>query len=198
MEKEYSTDRHLVELVLEGNTSSFTSIISNTKGLVIQIVCKMINNQEDREDIIQEVYLKVYNKLSSFKFNSKLSTWIGTITYHTCINYLEKKKIPILDIDRKYEGNMCDVINKHHVDNQASSTEDQIFKKERAILLKLEVEKLPTIYKTIITLFHMEELNYKEISKITNLPVGTLKSYLFRARKQLRENLLLQYKKEDL
>lgn len=198
MEKKSSTDRHLVKRVLEGDISSFTSIISNTKGLVIQIIYKMISNQEDREDIIQEVYLKVYNKLSSFRFNSKLSTWIGTITYNTCLNYLEKKKIPILDLNKDQELNIGEIISKHSLDIQVSLTEEQFFKKERALILKLEVEKLPPIYKTIITLFHMEELNYKEVSKITNLPIGTLKSYLFRARKQLRENMLTHYKKEDL
>ncbi len=198
MEKGNSTDIHLVEMVLKGNTTSFKYIIANTQGLVIQIVYKMINNQQDREDLIQEVYLKVYNKLSSFRFNSKLSTWIGRIAYNTCINYLEKKKIPILDLNVDHESDRQEVINGSSSNGLANFTEDEIFRKERTLILQLEVEKLPPIYRTVVTLFHMEELNYKEISKITNLPLGTLKSYLFRARKQLKENILINYKIEDL
>jgi len=195
MKQEESTDRYLIKKVLEGNSIAFKTIISNTQGLVIQIIYKMIWNPEDRKDLSQEVYLKVYDKLASFKFNSKLSTWIGTITYNTCLNFLEKKKIPVINVIDKEGNESWDIIDSNNTSNQ---TESYIFKKERSQVLALEIEKLPPIYKMIITLYHNEELSYKEIGEITNLPEGTLKNYLYRARKQLRENLLLNYKKEDL
>lgn len=198
MEQEHLINRDLIKRILAGDSNAFKIIISQTKGLVIQIIYKMISNQEDREDIVQEVYLKVYNKLSSFRFNSKLSTWIGTIAYNTCINHLEKKKIATLDINTNNEMNISEAISNHSINSIVNLTENQVFKKERALILKLEIDKLPPLYKTIITLFHVEELSYNEISKITNLPEGTLKSYLFRARKRLRENILLNYKKDDL
>ncbi len=198
MGQKYLTDRDLIKKVLDGDPNTFKIIISQTQRLVIQIIYKMVNNQEDREDLTQEVYLKVYNKLSSFRFNSKLSTWIGTITYNTCINHLEKKKIPLLDLNTNDAINMWDAINNHSIDSVDNFTEKYVLKKERSLILKSEVEKLPPLYKTIITLFHVEELSYNEISKITNLPEGTLKSYVFRARKKLRENILLNYKKDDL
>ena len=97
------------------------------------------------------------------------------------------------------EGNESwDIIESNITGNADNQTESYIFKKERSQVLALEIEKLPPLYKTIITLYHNEELSYKEIGKITDLPEGTLKNYLYRARKQLRENLLLNYKKEDL
>ena len=83
MTKEELTDKNLIKKILEGNSLAFKTIISNTQGLVLQIIYKMIRNPEDRKDLAQEVYLKVYDKLASFKFNSKLSTWIGAITYNT-------------------------------------------------------------------------------------------------------------------
>lgn len=193
-----ATDRDLVKKVLGGNSLAFKTIISNTQGLVIQIIYKMIRNPEDRKDLSQDVYLKVYDKLASFKFNSKLSTWIGTITYNTCINFLEKKKIPLLNVIDKDGDESWGAIDSNRIGNDDSQTESYIFKKERLQVLALEIEKLPPLYKMIITLYHNEELSYKEIGKITDLPEGTLKNYLFRARKQLRENLLLNYKKEDL
>lgn len=192
------TDKELVKKVLEGNSSAFKTIISNTQGLVIQITYKMIRNAEDRKDILQEVYLKVYDKLASFKFNSKLSTWIGTITYNTCLNFLQKKKIPVLNVvdDEGNEPWETIVSNASSFDN--NNTESYLFKKERSKILETEIDKLPPLYKTILTLYHQKELSYKEISVITELPEGTLKNYLFRARKQLKESLLHKYKKEEI
>lgn len=197
MKKEYSTNKNLVKLVLKGDNDAFKQIILNTQGLVIQIVYKMIDNSLDREDLIQEIYLKVYHKLSSFKFNSKLSTWIGTIAYNTCLNFLEKKKLPTIKVFDK-EGNESWNMVDSLIHTSQNQTDDYIFKKERKKVLEIEIEKLPPVYKTLITLFHKEELSYEEISKITSLPRGTLKSYLFRARKMLRTNLLHTYKKEEL
>ncbi len=198
MKQDYLIDRDLIKKTLAGDTNAFRIIISNTQGLVLQIIYRLVTNQEDREDLAQEVYLKVYSKLSSFKFNAKLSTWIGTITYNTCINYLEKKRITILDIDTHDNIDMWDTITNNSIHTSQNITENLVLKNERARILEIEIEKLPPIYKTIITLFHSEELSYKEISKITNLPEGTLKNYLFRARKKLRENISFNYKKEDL
>ncbi|MDY8137059.1 RNA polymerase sigma factor [Aquimarina sp. 2201CG5-10] len=198
MKQDHSIDQRLVKKVLEGNSNAFKTIILNTQGLVIQIIYKMVRSSEDREDLAQEVYLKVFNNLAGFKFNSKLSTWIGTITYNTCLNFLEKKKIPILNVIDKEGNESWDIIDSTIIDNASNQTESYIFKKESSQVLAQEIEKLPPLYKTIITLYHNEELSYKEIGKITNLPEGTLKSYLYRARKQLKENLLLNYKREDL
>lgn len=198
MKQDQSTDKKLVKEVLEGDSKAFKIIIDNTKGLVIQIIYKMVKNSEDREDLAQEIYLKVYNKLASFKFNSKLSTWIGTIAYNTCLNFLEKKKIPIINVIDKEGIESWNIVDNKITSNNSNQIESYIFKKESSRLLALEIEKLSPLYKTIVTLYHNKELSYKEIGKITNLPEGTLKNYLYRARKQLKENLLLKYKKEDL
>lgn len=192
------TDRKLVKEVLEGNSKAFKTIITNTQGLVIQIIYKMIKNQEDREDLVQEVYLRVYDKLASFKFNSKLSTWVGTITYNTCLKFLEKKRIPLLELTNKEGKASWDLLESKALGSEHNPTESYLFKKESGHVLASEIEKLPPLYKTIITLYHNEEMSYREIGEITDLPEGTLKNYLYRARKQLRESLLLNYQKEDL
>lgn len=198
MKQKGTIDRDLIKKVLDGNSSAFEAIISNTKGLVIQIIYKMVRNHEDRKDLAQEVYLKVYDKLDGFKFNSKLSTWIATITYNTCLNYLKKKKIPILDIDKNEEKELWEKISINTFCYSDNQTEAYIFKKERSQILTLAIEKLPPLYKTLITLYHNEELSYSEITDITGLPEGTVKNYLYRARKKLKENLSLNYKKEEL
>ena len=86
-------DQLLVKKVLAGDTNAFKIIIEKTEGLVTQIIFKMIPASEDRKDIAQDVYLKAFQKLVTFRFQSKLSTWIGQITYNTCVNHLQKKKV---------------------------------------------------------------------------------------------------------
>jgi RNA polymerase sigma-70 factor, ECF subfamily len=194
-------DHYLVEKVLRGDTNAFSAIIKATEGLVAQIVFKMIPNDEDRKDIAQDVYMKAFNKLEGFKFQSKLSTWIGQITYHACLSYLEKKKL-VLPGNSYHEGETAEegleaLISKSSY-SLNSETEKLIFQKELSAILQSEIEMLSPVYKTMITLYHNEELSYEEIAQITELPAGTVKSYLFRARKALKENILAKYKKEAL
>ena len=194
-----STDQYLVDKVLRGDTKVFEIIIKNTKGLVAQIVFKMVYNPEDRKDLAQDVFLKAFKDLSGFRFQSKLSTWIGQITYNTCLNYLEKKKLVLINDDENdtHEESL-ETINKTINRDLVNVTESLILKKELSEILKCEIEMLSPIYKTLITLYHNEELTYEEIAQITELPEGTVKNYLFRARKVLKERLLLKHKKEEL
>ncbi len=194
-------EKSLVEDVLRGKTGSFEKIIKNTEALTAQIVFKMIPNAEDRKDIAQDIYLKVFNKLSSFRFQSKLSTWIAQISYNTCLTYLEKKKLIFPDkINSDCESNddVLELLSARSTNSSKNETEINISKKEISIILKSEIKNLSPVYKTLITLYHNEELSYEEITQITGLPEGTVKSYLFRARKTLKENLLAKYKKEEL
>lgn len=193
------TDQYLVGEVLSGNTKAFEIIINNTKGLVAQIVFKMIINDEDRRDISQDVYLKTFRALPDFRFRSKLSTWIGQITYNTCLKYLEKKKLVLLTIDdNDTHDEALDAISGRLNLDSISETESRFFEKEVSEILKLEIEKLPPIYKTLIALYHNEELSYEEIVHITGLPEGTVKNYLFRARKILKAQILIKFKRVDL
>lgn len=193
-------DQSLVERVLRGDTNTFNTIIKNTQGLVTQIIFKMIPGAEDRKDLAQDVYLKTFKKLESFKFQSKLSTWIGQIAYNTCVNHLEKKKLLLIENnndDSESDDETLEIMN-NKTNPLSNETEKIIFKKELSEILKKEIDKLSPVYRTLITLYHNEELNYSEIAEITELPEGTVKNYLFRARKTLRNNLLLTYKKEAL
>lgn len=195
------TDKILVDKVLKGDSQAFGMIIKNTEGLVAQIVFKMISNAEDRKDLVQHIYLKAFHKLSSFKFKSKLSTWIAQIAYNNCLSHLEKKKLVFPGTGLDKEGSQEDeleLLSNRYGRDTNSGTEQFIDQKELSGILQMEINNLPPLYKTLISLYHQEELSYEEMVEITGLPVGTVKSYLFRARKMLKENLLAKYKKEAL
>ena len=192
-------DKHLVDRVLRGDTRAFGIIIKNTENLVAQIVFKLVPIAEDRKDLAQDIYMKAFHNLPGFKFQSKLSTWIAQIAYNSCISWLEKKKLVLpgnLDEDEEmYEPTDARVYNNIAV---GSYSENRLSQKELSGILRKEIEVLPPIYKTLITLFHHESMSYTELSQITGMPEGTVKSSLFRARKMLKENLLSKYQKEAL
>jgi RNA polymerase sigma-70 factor (ECF subfamily) len=194
-------DHYLVDKVLRGDTNAFSAIIKATEGLVAQIVFKMIPNDDDRKDIAQDVYMKAFNKLEGFKFQSKLSTWIGQIAYNACLSYLEKKKLVLPGNSHHQDDTMeegLEILISKSSYPLTSETENHVLKKELSAILRSEIENLSPIFKTMITLYHNEDLSYEEIAQITALPAGTVKSYLFRARKTLKENILAKYKKEEL
>lgn len=184
------TDRILVERVLAGNSRAFGIIVRNTEGLVAHILFKMIPGAEDRRDIAQDIYLKVFQKLGSFRFQAKLSTWIARIAYNSCINHLEKSRT-----SGRFEL-LPEIAADHHPDPLfAEDFENKLHEAELAILLQTEIDRLPPMYKLLITLFHQQELSYQEIAQIVSLPEGTIKSYLFRARKILKDQLQIIYQK---
>ena len=90
-------NERLVRQILDGNELAFERLIRNFQRLVSHIVFRMIDNVSDREDICQDVFVKVYKNLKGFRFDSKLSTWIARIAYNRCINFLEKKKVVLYD-----------------------------------------------------------------------------------------------------
>lgn len=196
-----TTDRQLVDRVLAGERHAFGMIIKNTGNLVAKIIFDMILNDDDRKDIAQDVYLKVYQKLPGFKFQSKLSTWIGQICYNTCVDHLRKKKLVLVgnffQTETESSNDLLDTMNTAQ-GNFDEPVDTFVIGKDITGIVKMKIEKLPPVYKTLIGLFHNEELSYDEIGEITGLPAGTVKSYLFRARKQLKNELLLHYKKEDI
>lgn len=181
-----SSDKILVAQILNGNIQAFAVVVKNTEKLVAQIVRKMTPNEDDQKDIVQDVYLKAYQNLSSFQYKSKLSTWIATIAYNTTVSHLKKKRIKLYDFDFFNE-------NKY---GEYETIEDEIYKKENARFVNDEINKLSPLFKTLISLYHLEELPIREISEITNLPEGSVKSYLYRARKKLKDNMNPHFKNE--
>lgn len=184
--------RALIASIKAGNTAAYQSFIEKYKRLVIHIVSRMVSNATDREDLCQDVFVKVYQHLNAFRYQAKVSTWIAKIAYNTCINHLQKKKIPLFD-DRTPETESLENVTGNHALPDLF-VEDQ----DVASRLQGEINRLDIRYRTILTLYHLEEMSYAEIGKIVDMPEGTVKSHLFRARKQLKEKLLSKYRIEEL
>lgn len=175
-------DNQLVEQILNGNNNAFRFLVANHQRLVLHVVGRIIQRQDEVEDICQEVFIKVFSKLKKFRGDSRLSTWIATIAYNTSITHLRKQ---VRRGEQSYDDNP--VLIAKVMDN--SLNHKVVEKAEAKKYLMQQIETLPVNYRTVLTLYHLEEFSYKEIEEITGMPEGTIKSYLSRARKLLKGKL---------
>lgn len=185
--------RKLVEQILAGDQNSFRTLIHDYQRLVSHIVFRMVSTGPDQEDVSQEVFVKVYQHLGKFRFDSKLSTWIARIAYNTCLNFLDKKKIPLYDDlvaeEQNYDPVAPELESRPDLGFEAGAT---------GAILQKEIDRLPPVFRTVVTLYHLDQLSYVEIAEVMKMPVGTIKSHLFRARKMLKDRLLSKYQREEL
>jgi RNA polymerase sigma factor (sigma-70 family) len=187
------TDAKLqINQILAGNRKAFQVFVDEYKRLVSHVVFRMVPNSADQEDVCQEVFLKIYQNLSGFRSESKISTWVAAVAYNTCLNHLEKKRIPLLD-DLLPEEKSVDSIPDCVV-----GPDKLVEERETSSILQAQIGRIPVRFRTILTLYHLEGISYKEIGEITGLPEGTVKSYLFRARRLLKDRLMAKYQPEDL
>ena len=196
-------EQERIEKIIAGEMRAFQALAEDYQRLVCHVVFRMVHNEEDREEICQDVFVKVYQNLSKFEQKSKLSTWIGRIAYNTCINYLKKKKVPLYeDLAPAESGESGSSQNKgsylDRVPGGAKLADETVSDKEMYKFLHEEIAQLPVQYRAILTLYHMDDLSYQEIGEIMSLPDGTVKSYLFRARKLLKERIIEKYPAEEL
>jgi RNA polymerase sigma-70 factor (ECF subfamily) len=133
----------------------------------------MIPRLQDREELAQDVFIKVYFKLDKFRFESKFSTWLYTVTYRTALSYLRKAQIEWEEIDDQNEPV-----------ESAAPPDPALYE-----ALEREVAQLGLEDRTVISLYHQQGCTVDEIARIVEKPVGTAKNQLFRARKKLKQKL---------
>ncbi|WP_204356571.1 RNA polymerase sigma factor [Arcticibacterium luteifluviistationis] len=183
-------ENELVQSVLEGNEYAYKRFVKQYERLVFHVIVKLIDREEDVEDLAQEVFMKVFKNLSGFKFQSKLSTWIVQIAYRDAINYLKKTK--------RYSDNKVDIDQVYSLADSAPNPEQINVSKDLSTLVNEAIKKLPEHYREVLVLYHLKEFSYPEIGEITGMPEGTVKNYIFRARKLLKEYLEPYVKREQL
>jgi RNA polymerase sigma factor (sigma-70 family) len=183
-------ERALVSQVLSGDMQAFRQLIDKHERLVLHMIGRLVKNEADREELCQDVFMKVYARLKDFSFNARLSTWIATIAYRHGINHLRKHRLEFSDIPEEESFTKCFIEEENPEVVMEERDTDQY-------VLKL-IEELPVQYKTILTLYHVEGMNYSEICEVMNMPEGTVKNYLFRARNLLKEKVKKHLGKEEL
>ena len=180
-------DDQYVKRAIGGDQDAFKMLMNKYQKPLYYHIVKMVKNHEQVEDIIQESFVKAFSNLGSYNTNYAFSTWLYRITTNHTIDYLRKKKLQTTSINepvRAKDGEMQFQI----VGN--AETDRKIIRKERKKIVSEAIENLPEKYREVIQMRHLEEMSYQEISEELDLPLGTVKAHIFRAREMLYKALI--------
>lgn len=168
--------------VLAGAPGAFEQLVRQYQGLCWHIVQRMVRHPEDARELCQEAFLRVHQCLHQYRGETALSGWIGQVAYSMARRHLERKRIPIAQQDPEGPSLAETVADAFDLEGSVASAQVDAE-------LHAAIERLPPLQRTLLTLYHLEELPIGEISRITDLPENTIKSHLFRSRKLLRDAL---------
>lgn len=180
-------DDQLVKRAISGDQDAFKLLMNKYQKPLYYHIVKMVKNNEQVEDIIQESFVKAFSNLNSYNTHYAFSTWLYRITTNHTIDYLRKKKLQTTSINepiRAKDGEMQFQIVG------SAETDRKIIRKERKIIITEAIQNLPEKYREVIEMRHLEEMSYQEISEQLDLPLGTVKAHIFRAREMLYKALI--------
>lgn len=179
-------DFDAVRRVLNGDNSGFAILQKKYNRIITSLIRRMIHNEEDVQDLTQDTFIKAYNALKSFQFGYSFSSWIYKIASNTCIDFLRKKRLTEVSLSQKSNS---DEEYEIEIEDKSYLPDMKVMTEEKIKALRDAIENLPDNYREIIKLRHEIEMDYADIAEKMNLPLGTVKAHLFRARKQLFEQL---------
>ena len=177
-------DHALVARVRAGERGAFEQLVRDHQGLCWHVIQRMVRHPEDTRELCQEAFLRVHRYLHQWRGDSALKSWIAQVAYSVAKRHLEKKRIPLVeaaaDDDADGDGALLERIAGEadvERDHEAGDAHAQ---------LHAAIERLPPLQRTLLTLYHLEEMPIGEIAGVTGIAENTIKSHLFRARKALR------------
>jgi RNA polymerase sigma-70 factor (ECF subfamily) len=183
-----ATDEQLVESSLDGNRDAFQSLVRRHRRALVNHIYRHIGKRDAALDLAQEVFLKVYLSLSSFDPRYRFTTWLYRIASNCAIDYLRKKKPQTCSLHGDSQDGHADNTDRTLAGNDPSP-DDMLRLRELQGRLEHAIRRLPPEYRQLILLRHRQHCRYDEIARIAQLPLGTVKNRIFRAREILRNEL---------
>ena len=177
-------DRVLVQAVLAGAPGAFETLVRDYQRLCWHIINRMVRHPDDTRELCQDAFLRVHQYLHQYRFDGALKSWIGQVAYSVARRHLERKRIPLAEPVGGDDAMAAVELVPDGFDLEAASADDEL-----GALLRAEIEALPPLQRTLLTLYHLDEVPIPEIGRITGLSAGTIKSHLFRCRAVLRGRL---------
>ncbi|HKL71075.1 MAG TPA: sigma-70 family RNA polymerase sigma factor [Marinilabiliaceae bacterium] len=181
-------DLALVNKAVEGDQKAYAELMSRYRDAIYFMLLKMINNKTDAEDLTIEAFGKAFKNLKQYSPNYAFSTWLFKIASNNCIDFLRKKRANHISIDSTFSENR-DYEPFVHLHDEEPDPEETLIKEQKAVLMRTVVTKLKPRYRTLVELRYFKEYSYDEIAQELDLPLGTVKAQLFRARELLFNTL---------
>ena len=186
-------DIRLVERAKNGDQAAYAQLMNRYREAIYYMLLKMVNNASDAEDLTIEAFGKAFKNLEQYTPNFAFSTWLFKIATNNCIDFIRKKRIDHISLDRE-------IGDKDRASNiimaEVPDPEEDLIKKQKAKLMRSIVTTLKPRYRDLVELRYFKEYSYEEIADELNLPLGTVKAQLFRAR-ELLYNILKQKNPRD-
>jgi RNA polymerase sigma-70 factor (ECF subfamily) len=180
-------DRELIQRCLRGDRRAYRALVDRYQDPVYNFCLRMIRSPAHAEDIAQEAFVRTLTRLDQYDPRYSFSAWLFKIAANLCIDHLRKAKRIAYSLDEDAEDR--DGFRRREPATAEPDPTQGVIAKERMLLLNAAVEALPEHYRVILLLRHQEELSYEEIARVLDLPIGTVKIRIHRAREQIKRRL---------
>ena len=168
----------------EKDQQAFAELMERYKDAIYYMLLKMVNNNDDAEDLTIEAFGKAFNRLNQYTPSYAFSAWLFKIATNNCIDFLRKKKKNVMSIDNRISNKDGDEI-MIELKSDGMTPEQETMRDQKIQLMRSYVKKLKPRYETLVEMRYFKEMSYEEISTELGLPLGTVKAQLFRAREFL-------------
>jgi RNA polymerase sigma-70 factor, ECF subfamily len=176
-------DKELIRLALGGDQDSYGRIMSKYRNSIYHLIVRMVGYAHEAEDLTQEAFIKAFNSLATFNDEFAFSTWLYKIATNNSIDYLRKKKLKTFSIDKPIQA--LDGEQTFEIADESYVPDKKIVQRQQTNTIQVAIDKLPEKYRRVIVMRHQEEKSYEEIAEELELPLGTVKAHIFRAREML-------------
>lgn len=177
------TDGELIAKAISGREDGFEELVRRYQRPITSYVYRMLGNYDASLDVTQEIFIKVYNSMARYSSEYKFSTWLYKIAHNASIDYLRRNSVNQQSLEAENKDGSYEL----QIESKRLSPEQERERSEWRTEIESVVKCLPAGYRELIVLRHSQDLSYDEIAEITNLPLGTVKNRLFRAREMMRE-----------
>jgi RNA polymerase sigma factor (sigma-70 family) len=176
-------DSSLIQQALAGNDRAYKKLMSKYHDPIFNFIYKMVHDRQQVEDLTQEAFIKAFASLKNFNDEYAFSTWLYKIATNNSIDFIRKRKLQMYSIDKPIESKDSDYT--FELPDDSYEADRELISDQRTKLLNAAIARLPEKYRKVIRLRHVEEKSYEEIAVQLNLPIGTVKAHIFRAREVL-------------
>lgn len=172
---------------MAGRQSAYEQIVDKYRGALTRHIQRMVRATDEIDDLVQECFIKAFSNLESYSVDFAFSTWLYKIATNHTIDYLRKKRLSTFSIDRPIQTKDGEV--EYELPDTTYRPDRHIVEDQRRELIQAAIESLPEKYHRVIVMRHQQEKSYEEIAAELDLPLGTVKAHIFRARALLYKYL---------
>ena len=186
------TDAEILDEVRAGNTRAYALIVDRHKDRALTLALRFVGNRQEAEELVQDAFLKAFRNLAQFRGEARFGTWFYRILYNLCMTRLRRRMSAPTMLDVNDES----VLGILPAEEESVGLEERFESSDLLRFLSLEVDALPPQFKSAVTLYYVQELSYEEIAGVMDVPLGTVKTCLFRGRNLLKKRISMRLKKE--